>query len=73
MIKFARGNLVVEDSKIAGHDLVLEDGSGRNVYPVAMICNDDNCSPNADPSTEGDVPGHCEVVQFKHVGYGTEP
>ena len=43
-MQFARvANLVVQDSEVARHDLVLENSSGRDVYPVSMVGDDDNC------------------------------
>ncbi len=34
--------LVIEDAQVSGDDLVLEDGSGRDVDPVAVVRDDDD-------------------------------
>ena len=39
--------LVIQDPKIPGNYLVLEDCSGGDVDPVSMVCNDDHSTPQA--------------------------
>ena len=61
--------LVVQDSEISRHDLVLQDGPGRDVDPVPVVGDDDDGAPETDAPAEGDVPGDSEVVQLQHVWY----
>ena len=56
--------LMVQNSQISRHDLVLQDGAGWDIDPVPMVGDDDDGPPETDPSAEGDVPGHREVVQL---------
>merc|ERR1719471_533848 len=68
-----RNMLMVQNSQIAGHDLVLQHGPGGDVDPVPVVGDDDHRPPQTDSSPEGDVPRHGEVVQLQHVGDGPEP
>ena len=61
--------LVVQDSEISRHDLVLQDGPGRDVDPVPVVGDDDDGAPETHAPAEGDVPGDSEVVQLQHVWY----
>ena len=49
--------LVVQDSEISRHDLVLQDGPGRDVDPVPVVGDDDDGAPETHAPAEGDVPG----------------
>ena len=64
---------MVQNPQIARHDLVLQDGSSRDVNPVPVVGDDDDRPPETDSPPEGDVPRHSEVVQLQHVGDGAEP
>ena len=63
---------MVQDSQISGDDLVLQDGSSWDVNPVPVVGDDDDGPPETHSFPEGDVPGHCEVVQLQHVRDGTK-
>ena len=60
---------MIQNSEITGHYLILQDGPCRDVNPVPVVGDDDDGPPEADPSPEGDVPGHCQMVQLQHVWY----
>ena len=64
---------MVQDSEISRHDLVLQDGSSRDVDPVAVVGDDDDSPPETDTFPEGDIARHGEMIQLQHVGYGAKP
>ena len=55
---------MIHDPQVSRYNLVLNDGSGRNINPVAMVGNDDDRPFQADPLAKGDIPRHSEVVQL---------
>ena len=65
--------LMVQNSQISRHDLVLQDGSSGDIDPVPVVGDDDDRSPEADTLPEGDITRHGEVVQLQHVGDRPEP
>lgn len=46
---------MIEDPHVAGHDLVVEDGTGRNINAIAVICNDDDRPAQGNAPTEGHI------------------
>ena len=64
---------MVENSQIAGYNFVLQDCSGWNVDPVAMVSDDDDGPLEDDSLAEGHVAGHSQVVQLQQIRNGRKP
>jgi hypothetical protein len=60
--------LMVENSKISRHDFVLEDGPWRDVDPLALVGDDDDCALENDSPAERHVAGDGKVIQLDDVG-----
>ena len=61
---------MVENPKVSGDDLVLNDCSRRNVNLVALVGDDDDGAFEHDALAEGHVAGDGQMVQFNNVRNG---
>ncbi len=55
---------VVQDAEVAGHDLVLEDGSIGDVNAGAVVGHDDHRAGQSHPCAERNITRHRQVVQL---------
>ena len=58
---------MVQNPQVSGDDFILEDRSGRDVDPVAGVCNDDDGAAEGHATPEHDVAGDCQVIQLQDV------
>lgn len=61
-------DLVVQNSHVAGDDLVLEDRAWRDVDSVSVVGDDDDGAAQRDAAPESDVAGHRQMVELDDVG-----
>jgi len=64
--------LVVDDRNVSGNELVLKDGTIRQVYPRALVCDNDNRSTKSDLASEPHIASHGKMIELEDVGDGTE-
>lgn len=63
---------MVQNAHITRHNLILQNSTGRNVDPVAMIGDDNHGTAQRYATTECHVAGHRQMVELDQIGYVSE-
>lgn len=58
---------MIQNPHVARHDFVLQNGTGRNVDPIAVVRNDNHRSAQRNAPTKRHITRHGQMVQLNHV------
>jgi hypothetical protein len=56
----------------SGELTVLEDGAVGQIYPGALVCDNDDRATESDLAAEPHITRNCKMVKLEDVGYSTE-